>query len=316
MEIVKEKHQLRKLLLVCAEITGNVFDNESEVEKLLDAAERNILSIRTNRTAAQPMTQLCNQAVDMIEWKSQNWHKISGLSTGLIDLDRHTDGLHNGEFIVLSAYPSTGKTALMVNMAVHNALLGIPVAVLSAEMRPLQLIVRTLCSEASVNFRKISENDLPKLVSAVSSVSKSPFYCEAVNGFSIGQIEALVRRLVQKHGIKMVAVDYLQLLTGEGDNESQKLTSVSQGLKRISLEHNIPVLVGSQLNDDGKILGSRTPAQDGDSVWKLQNDGDWQPEVQPIKINIEKCRDGETGCVKAIFFKTITRFRDVARVKD
>ncbi len=313
LEIVHEKHLLRRMIHLCSKTVGEIYDYEGDVEKLVGAFEREALALRPNRMEATNLKQLVLQATDLIEWRSQNWHAISGLTTGLVDLDQKTDGLHPGEFVVVAAYPSCGKTALMVNIAVHNALKGIPAAILSAEMRPLQLVLRTLCAEARVNFRRLTEPDIGKLIGITGPVSNAPLHFETINGFTISQVEALARRMVQQHGIKIFVVDYLQLLTGEGDNEAQRLTAVSHGLKRIAMEHCVPLIVGSQLNDDGKLLGSRTASQDGDTVMKLSNDGEWKPDVQPVNINVEKCRDGETGIIKAIFHKTHTRFESVSR---
>ena len=130
---------------------------------------------------------------------------------------------------------------------------------------------------------------------------------------TIGQVMATARRLKQKHGIRLIVVDYIQLLIGRGDNREQEISSISKGIKSMALELDCCVLALSQLTDDGKLRESRAIAQDADTIWKLENHGDWQPLVQPIKLHIEKCRDGSTGTVPLTFMKTITRFESAIR---
>ena len=312
LDDAQQKYILRRVLATAAMMTTDAYEVK-DAEELLTRAERDVLAIRTQPKTSGDIKTLLQEATSLIEFKALHGDAITGLSTGIHDLDRKTDGLHKSEFIVVCAYPSCGKTALMVNIALHNALAGVPAAILSAEMRPVQLVLRSICSESRVNFRQMNEQDFPKLTSPMARISKSPLHCENINGFTIGQVEALARRMVQAHGIKLFVVDYLQLLTAEGDNESQRLTAVSHGLKRIAMEHNVPVMVGSQLNDDGKMLGSRTPSQDGDSVFKLVNKGEWQPHVQPVTLSIDKSRDGETGKVDLTFMKQYTRFEQASK---
>jgi replicative DNA helicase len=159
----------------------------------------------------------------------------------------------------------------------------------------------------------MAEGDLDKFVPNLGLFSRSPLHFESVNGFTIGQLEALCRRMVQAHGIKVFVVENIQLLTADGENETARLKNVSNGLKRIASEHDCTVLGMSQRNEKGKILGSSSPSQDADGVWIIRNKDDkWEDAVQPIIIEVEKCRDGETGEVELVFLKTITRFEDVS----
>jgi replicative DNA helicase len=218
--------------------------------------------------------------------------------------------------VVVAGFPSTGKTALSVNIAVHNAIKKVPAAIFSAEMLPVQLVVRSLCSEARANFKRLLERDQSNMVTASAKIANSPLYIEQANGLSIGQVTAIARRLKQKHNIQMIVVDYIQLLSGTGDNREQVISSISKGIKSMAMELDLPVLALSQLTDDGKLRESRAIGQDADSIWKLENEGDWQPVIQPIKLNIEKCRDGATGKVSLTFMKEFTRFESAARISD
>jgi replicative DNA helicase len=320
LEIVQQKHILRKLIRTCVNLVGEAYDCGNPTE-LLDTAERQILEVRPTNNQSEGIKTLVRQGIDKIEYQFNNPGKLSGLPTGLTDLDKLTDGIHGGEMVVIAGFPSTGKTALAVNIAVHNGLARTPVAIFSAEMRPVQLVVRSLCSESRVNFRDIgrgysSAEDLQRITTQSAKIANSPIYIEPANRLTIGQVTAAARRLKQKHGIRMMVVDYIQLLQGEGDNREQEISNISKGLKAIALELDIPVLALSQLTDDGKLRESRAIGQDGDSVWMLANDGEWNPHTQPIKLRVEKCRDGETGIVNLIFQKTITRFENAARVSD
>ena len=151
---------------------------------------------------------------------------------------------------------------------------------------------------------------------AAGKISHAPIYIENANGMTIGQVQAMARRLHQKHGIKIILIDYIQLLIGTGDNREQQISSISKGLKAIAIELKCCVLALSQLTDDGKLRESRAIGHDADSVWKLENNGEWQPHTQPIKLVVEKCRDGETGKVELIFQKQFTRFENVAKITD
>ncbi len=223
-------------------------------------------------------------------------------------MDKKSDGLHKGELIVLAAPPSCGKTALAVNIAVHNAFAGVSVGILSAEMRPVQLVIRSVCSESRVNFRRISECDVPKMISVVGRMSQSPIHIEQVSGYTIGKVTACARRMKHSQGIQLLVLDYIQLIAGTGDNREQQIASVGRGMKAIASELEIPVIALSQLNDEGRLRESRAIGMDADSVWVISNKGEWQSDVQPVTLCVQKCRDGETGSVDLTFLKTITRF--------
>lgn len=315
LDEVENKHTLRKIIELSLAMQTSAMV-ETDANGLLDRLEKQALAIRPMRKRATGIRQLTRQAIEKLQSLFESQGKISGLSTGLTDLDRLTDGLHGGEMIVVGGFPSTGKTALACGIAVHNALDGIPAAIFTAEMQPLQLVVRALCSNARLNKRRMAEDRLMVLVGSVGKFANAPLYLEPAAGLTISQIMAIGRRLKQKHGIKLLVVDYIQLIQGNGDNREQRIASISNGLKSLALELDCSVLALSQLTDDGKLRESRAIGQDADSVWKLTNQGDWQPLIQPIKLAVEKCRDGETGIVNLTFLKEFTRFESVSKVED
>jgi replicative DNA helicase len=313
LQEVVEKHIGRQLITACSKIISLVMQG-APIGQTLDTAERDMLGIRTKRVETKSIKQLVSDALHKIEQRCERGDAITGLPTGLMDLDRQSDGMHPGEMIVIAGFPSTGKTALAVNIAVHNALLKVPCAIFTAEMRPVQLVVRSICAESRINFQKVAFNDVPKLVTHSSKLAKAPIHIEPASGLTIGQVVAEARRLKQKENIRLVVVDYIQLLQGRGDNREQEISSISKGLKAMALELDCAVLGLSQLNDDGKLRESRAISQDADTIWKLENDGDWQPSEQPIKLYVEKCRDGATGTVDLLFFKAFTRFVSVSKI--
>lgn len=313
---MEEGFVLRRAIQVCSDITARIYSHSGSMVEFLDSAEREILSIRPNQRLSTGIKSLVNEAINKLEERINSGGKITGHTTGLHDLDRLTDGVHGGEMIVVAGYTSTGKTALSVSIATTNALVGVPVAIFTAEMLPVQIVVRQLCSTARANAKRLVESDCAALTSAAGKISNAPIHIEPANGMTAGQVLATARRLKQKHGIKVVVVDYIQLLSGTGDNREQQISSISKAMKAMALELDCAVFALSQLTDDGKLRESRAIGHDADSVWKLENDGEWKPDIQPIKLRVDKCRDGETGEVGLIFNKQFTRFDSVAKVSE
>ncbi len=322
LEVVIEKYLLRRLVATCTNLISDSYKTR-EPMRLLDDAEREILAIRPSAPQqVQDIKSLTSEALVKIEGLFTSKGSISGLSTGLVDLDRLTDGLHYGEMVVIAAYPSTGKTTLSINIVFHNALKGLPAAVLTAEMRPVQLVVKAICSEAKINLYdvrdgQISETDFGRMSAASARIAASKIHIESIAGCTISQVVALARRIKQKHDIKLAVIDYLQLLSCPGaDNREQEVSQISKGIKAIAMELNIPVIVLSQLNDDGKLRESRAIGQDADSVWKISVTGEREPKTQPVKLVVEKNREGATGSVDLIFKKDIQRFESAVKVSD
>jgi replicative DNA helicase len=163
----------------------------------------------------------------------------------------------------------------------------------------------------------VIQADFERMANAAKRISNAPVFIENVSGQTISQIRAKARRLVQHHGVKLAVVDYMQLVTNpESDNREQEVSAISKGCKAIAMEHGIPVLALSQLNDDGKVRESRAISQDTDSLWVIKPQGDREPQIQPVHLVIEKCRDGEVGSVELTFIKKFTRFECASRITD
>jgi replicative DNA helicase len=315
LEEVEKKFIARKVISVCTRAVASMYEG-GDVMAMLDGIESSVLGIRPAERNTKDIKSLMREATGLIEQRSQNWDLVLGHETGFSDLDRKTDGIHGGEFIVIGAPTSCGKTALALNIIVHNALNGVPSGILSAEMLPVKLALRSLCAESRVNFKRIAETDVSKMIANIGRIANSPIHMDTINGFTIGQVRALARRMKQLHRIKILAIENIQLLQGKGDTREQQISDISRGMKGIALELDIAVLGLSQLNDDNRLRESRAIGHDADSVWIIENDGPWQPAIQPVKLNVEKCRDGETGIVPLMFFKEHTRFEQPSKIAD
>jgi replicative DNA helicase len=344
LEIVREKYVLRKMIHTCTDIVGRVYEHEGEVDSLLDEVEREVLQIVESRETGTMMgvKELVHKAINTIEDYHQRQGMLTGLSTGFPDLDKMTSGLHGGEMIVLAARPSMGKTSLAMNIAESVAVdQQIPVGVFSLEMTSESLILRMLCSRARVNLRNIregflAERDFPKLTGAAGKLSQSPLFIDDTSGLSILQLRAKARRMATQYGIKLFVVDYLQLLHStarRAENRQQEIADISNGLKGLAKELDVPVIVLSQLNREFEKDKDRKPRlsdlresgaieQDADVVALLykaktgdeDEGGGREEEVVAVNLLIAKQRNGPTGDVHLTFMKTYTRFESAAKV--
>ena len=347
LDIVREKHLLRKMIQTCTAVVGRVYDYEGEVDALLDEVERDVLRISESRVQGGALTtkELVGKAIQTIENFFSRKGTLTGLATGFPDLDRMTDGLHGSEMIVVAARPSMGKTSLAMNVAEHVVLEDkLPVAVFSLEMSAEALVLRMLCSIARVNLRSIregfmSESDFPKLQNAMGRLSNAPLFIDDTAALSILQLRARARRLHQMHGIKLFVVDYLQLLHSTArrsqENRQQEISDISSGIKALAKELKVPVLVLSQLNRELERDKNRKPRlsdlresgaieQDADLVGLLykpssgDDDENMTEEADGIPVNllIAKQRNGPTGDINLTFLKSYTRFESAAKISD
>src|SRR5260221_9363496 len=230
LEYVREKYLLRKMISVCTEVVGRVYDYEGEVDALMDEVERDVLQIAESRAQGDVATtkDLVNKAISTIENFFSRKGTLTGLATGYADLDRMTDGLHGQEMIVIAARPSMGKTSLAMNIVEHVVLEEkLPCAVFSLEMGAEALILRMMCSIARVNLRSIregfmSESDFPKLTSAAGKLANAKLFIDDTAGLSILQLRARARRLHPQHGVQLFFGYYLQLLQSTWQRSLEK----------------------------------------------------------------------------------------------
>jgi replicative DNA helicase len=347
LEHVREKFLLRKLVHTCTGVVGRVMDYEGEVDALLDEVEKEILRVNESRVQgkSRKMGDLVTSAIAQVEHFFNRQGEISGLSTGIPDLDRMTDGLHGAEMWVLAARPSMGKTSLAMNIVEHVALeLQLPVGMFSLEMSAESLVLRMMCSLARVNLRNIrdgfmTQSDFPKLTQAAGRLNAAPIHIDDTAGLSILRLRALARRMHQQHGIKLVVIDYLQLANSTGkrkdENRQQEIADISSGIKALAKELNVPVIVLSQLNRELEKDKSRKPRlsdlresgsieQDADLVGLLYKpNADEEETATPneadgiaVNLLVAKQRNGPTGDVNLTFLKQYTRFESASKFSD
>ncbi len=351
LEIVHEKFVLRKLIATCTEVVGRVYEHDGEVDVLLDEVERDIMQISEARVEGKTdkIKDLVKKAISTIEDYHQRQGMLTGVGSGFMDFDKMTSGLHGGEMIVIAARPSMGKTSLAMNIAESVAIdQKLPVGVFSLEMTSESLVLRMLCSRSRVNLRNVregflAERDFPKLTGAAGKLANAPLFIDDTSGLSILQLRAKARRMHQQYGIKLFVIDYLQLLHStarRAENRQQEIADISNGVKSLAKELNVPVIVLAQLNRDLEKDKDRKPRlsdlresgaieQDADLVCLLYKPskgdddgaggggGDGQDnEALPVNLFIAKQRNGPTGDVHLTFLKSYTRFESRAKVND
>jgi replicative DNA helicase len=344
LDIIREKFLLRKMIQTCTGVVARVYEHEGEVDSLLDEVERDVLRISEERVEATSRTikDLVHKAINTIEEFHQRQGMLTGLATGFADFDKMTSGLHGGEMIVIAARPSMGKTSLAMNIAEHVAIdQKLPVGVFSLEMTAESLVLRMLCSRSRVNLRNIrdgflAERDFPKLTGAAGKLANAALFIDDSSGLSILQLRAKARRMFQQYGIKLFVIDYLQLLNStsrRAENRQQEIADISNGIKALAKELNVPVIVLSQLNRELEKDKNRKPRlsdlresgsieQDADLVCLLYkaNSGDdddapsQEQEAGPVNLLIAKQRNGPTGDVNLTFLKAYTRFESAAKI--
>jgi len=348
-DILREKFLLRKVIQTCTQAVGQVYEHQGDVEALLDEVERNILEISQDRIVSvdKSIKAITHEAINEIEQYHQNAGALMGVGTGFPDFDKMTGGLKGGEMIVIAGRPSMGKTALAMNIAEHVAIEEKkPVGIFSLEMSSKSLIVRTICSRARVNLRNVrdgflAERDFPRLTGASGKIANAPIYLDETAGLSIMQLRAKARRMYQQHGIKLFVIDYLQLLNGgtgkKFDNRQQEISIISNGIKALAKELDVPVIVLAQLNRELEKDKNRKPRlsdlresgaieQDADLVgllYKAQREEDedaadepQEIEAVPINLLIAKQRNGPTGDVNLTFLKSFTRYESASKVSN
>ena len=345
LDIVRDKYILREIIAAATESVRRAYEEQDEVNNLLDEVEQRIFAVGEDRFKGQmlSMKEQVMSTLESIEKLFENKGAITGVSTGFRDLDKLTSGLHSSEMIVIAARPSMGKTALAMNIAEHAAIqLKLPVAIFSLEMSAQQLVQRMLCSRARVNLAKtrdgfLAEADFPKLTNAASKLAEAKIFIDDSAGLSILELRAKARRLRAQQDVQLIVVDYLQLLRSTSrraqDNRQLEISEISAGLKGLAKELKIPIIVVAQLNRNPEIRtgsGKGVPRladlresgsieQDADLVGLLvreeyyaDSDEERTEMEGKAELIIAKQRNGPIGQVKLTFLKDFTRFEDRA----
>ena len=256
-KIVRDKATLRRLIAKTGEVTRLCYENQGDVDEVMDFAEAAIFEISEDkiRPTFYPLSSIIESNIDTLEERQGNKTLITGVPTGFNRLDELTSGFQPSDLIILAARPSMGKTAFALNVARNAAVDGeVPVAVFSLEMSKEQLSMRMLCSEASVDSSRLrggffSEDDWDKLLEAAGVLTVAPIYIDDSPGLSITEVRAKARRLKMEKDLGMIIIDYLQLMRGRSSERRElEISEISRSLKALAKELDIPVVALSQLN--------------------------------------------------------------------
>ncbi len=332
----------RALIAVATEIQRNAYKDTQDIFELLDHAEQALFevtdaNIRKNYSS---MRSLLGEAFKDLEKKRQHKDGLTGIPSGFTSLDSITSGWQKAELIIVAARPGMGKTAFLLS-ALRNAAVdhNYPVAIFSLEMASLQLVNRLISAEAALEGEKIKKGSLAdheweQLIHKTSQLSQAPIYIDDTPALSIFELRAKCRRLKAKHDIQLIAVDYLQLMSGESikgaGNREQEIASISRSLKSIAKELNVPVIVGSQLSRAVETRGgnkrpqlsdlreSGSIEQDADMVlflyrpeyYGMTEDEEGHPTQGMAEVIVAKHRNGSLDNVVLKFIGKYTKFAD------
>ncbi len=344
--IVKEKATLRSLIYAANKIVANAYEADQDADLILDDAEGAIFSVAEDRVKAGfvPMRQLVQESFPKIEKLFEHQSFITGVGTHLVDLDKMTRGFQPGDLIIVAARPSMGKTSLVLNICQHVATHPVPgtnqmgvAGVFSLEMSKEQLFMRMLSSEAGIDsFRlqsgQIGQREYGQITHAMETLAEAQLFVDDSAGVGVLEMRAKARRLQAEHGLNILAVDYVQLMTGRGkaENRTLELGAISRSLKGLAKELNVPIIVLSQLSRAPEARSDKRPMlsdlresgaleQDADVVIMIfreemyKVDKSEKAESDGIaELIIAKQRNGPTGTVKTAFIAGQTKFMPLA----
>ncbi|MDM7995144.1 MAG: replicative DNA helicase [Acidobacteriota bacterium] len=334
-QIVKEKSTLRRLIQASNEMMSRSYQDEEPAQAVLQFAEKAIFDIAGQHfhTGFTPISPIVSDVFRQIEELSNKKAAVTGLETGFVDLDRMTAGLHPGDLIIVAARPSLGKTSLCLNIAEFAAIKNKKsVGIFSLEMSKEQLVKRLLCSESRIDAHRVNtgylnKDDWNRLSRASGDLSETRIFIDDTASITIAELRTKARRLSLEHGLDLIIVDYLQLMSGSAqryENRTQEISQISRGLKGVAKELGVPLIAVSQLS---RAVESRTGEhrrpqlsdlresgsieQDADVVMFIYREDMTNPTEENMgkaELIIGKQRNGPTGSIELAFLKQFTRF--------
>ncbi|HKZ52137.1 MAG TPA: replicative DNA helicase [Candidatus Acidoferrales bacterium] len=340
--IVKQKALLRNLIHASDNIINQALEAQEEADEVLDRAEQAIFSLAEERikVGLLSLREIARATIPRLDELFERRQHITGLATGFSDFDNLTSGLQPAELILLAARPAMGKTALALNIAQYVAAeQGKPAAVFSLEMAREALLFRFLCAEARVDSHKfrsgfLNREEMSRMTQALARLAEAPIYIDDTPGMTVLEVRAKCRRLQAEHGLALIVVDYLQLMSGRGrfENRNQEISSISRGLKALAKEVRVPLVAVSQLSRAPEQRGGdhRPQLSDLRESGSLEQDADVvafifrpemyrDPETIPdedrgrAELIIAKQRNGPTGKIHLAFLREFTRFENLLR---
>ena len=342
--IIAQKFLARELISFTSAIQTKAFDETNDVEDLMQEAEGKLFSIsqqnmKKDYTQINPVIQ---EAYDLLKIAASRDSGLSGLSTGFYELDKYTSGWQNSDLIIIAARPAMGKTAFVLSMAKNIAVNNRePVAMFSLEMSNVQLVNRLITNVCEISGEKIKSGQLApyewgQLDSNINALIDAPLYVDDTPSLSIFELRTKARRLVREHGVKLIIIDYLQLMNASGasfGSRQEEVSTISRSLKGLAKELNIPIIALSQLNRGVEsregIEGKRPQLSDLRESGAIEQDADMvcfihRPEYYKIfqdekgndlkgvaEIIIAKHRNGAVGDVRLRFVGQYARFQNL-----
>jgi replicative DNA helicase len=337
-QIVKEKATLRALIFSANKILSNAYEADQEADLILDDAESAIFAVAEDRvkTGFMPMRELVKESFPKIEKLFEHKTYITGVPTGFDDLDRKTRGLQPGDLVIVAARPSMGKTSLVLNICQHVATHGGIAGFFSLEMSKEQLFMRMLASEAKIDTYRllsgqIGQREYGQITHALETLGDAQLFIDDTAGIGVLEMRAKARRLQAEHGLSLLAIDYVQLMTGRGrfENRTLELASISRSLKGLAKELSVPIVLLSQLSRAPEARSDKRPQlsdlresgaleQDADVVVLIFREemyklGDEPSENDGVaELILAKQRNGPTGTIRLAFLREQTRFANMA----
>ena len=342
IEIVETKSTQRALIRAGGEIMRDGMDDERELEETLNAAEKRIyeISMRKAQGSLVPVEQIVPNAYNLIGELAQRHGRITGVPSGFIELDRLTNGFQKSDLVIVASRPAMGKSSFAMNIAQYAALHSSrTVVVFSLEMSSEQLVMRMLCTEASVDSQRIKEgligsSEMNSLMEVMDPMSRAKIYIDDTGGANVMTIRSKCRRLAARAGLDLVIIDYLQLMQATGgrksDNRMQEISDMTRQLKLLARELDVPILLLCQLNRGPDTRSDHRPVlsdlresgsieQDADMVLLLYRPAayldtqEYEQGDNTSQVIIAKHRHGSTGVVKLLWQGEYTRFRSIAQ---
>ena len=337
--IVKDKATLRRLIQVNEDIANECYLGKEKTEDILADTEKKLFKLLMQQNSGDyvPIRQVVLNALDNIEKASKTSGSVTGIPTGFTDLDYQTAGLQPSDLILVAARPSMGKTAFVLNIAQHVAFKAKKaVAVFSLEMSKEQLVNRLFALESRVDAQKLRTGNLTdeewgRLIEGAGIVGESKLIIDDTPGISISEMRSKCRKYKIDHDIGIIIIDYLQLMSGSGKNESrqQEISDISRSLKALARELNVPVVALSQLSraveqrpDHRPMLSdlreSGAIEQDADVVMFIYRDDYYHKDSEEkgvAEIIVAKQRNGPIGTVKLVWLPNYTKFVNMKKEK-
>ena len=335
--IVANKSMLRKLIHTAEDIENSCYSFKEPLEVVLEEAEKKIFKLTQNRNTGEivPIRQVVFNAMAKIESASKSKGTVTGIPTGFLDLDRRTAGLQPSDLILIAARPSMGKTAFVLNIAQHVAFKqNMAVAIFSLEMSKEQLVNRMFSLESKVDAQRLrtgqlSEADWEQLIESAGTIAQSHLIIDDTPGISIAEMRSKCRKFKMDHDLKLIIIDYLQLMSGSGRSESrqQEISEISRSLKALARELSVPVIALSQLSRAVEQRPDHRPMmsdlresgaieQDADVVMFIYRDDYYNKGSEKkgvAEIIVAKQRNGPIGTDELVWLPEYTQFANKAK---